>query len=156
MPQSTLSVHPFHMPNAIIFDFNRTLFDPDKDTLMPGALALLASLKKKGIPLFLICKGDTERRKKIEELGLVPFFQKVIVTEQKGAQDFMACKNTLPDHSFIAIGDRLDAELRHAQECNMVTVWFRKGKFANEMPQDIVPQYTIASLHEFDDILSVL
>lgn len=136
---------------AVIFDFNRTVFDPDADALMPGAAELIAMLRKNGVTLFLIAKGDDERRKNIERLGLVPFFAKIIVNQSKSAEDYQSCVNLCPGSTqFFAIGDRVREEIRHANSCGMTTIWFRNGKFSSEEPEsdEELPHFTIASLAE--------
>lgn len=135
---------------AVLFDFNRTLYNPDTDALNEYARELLSHLQQRGIPLFMVCKGGEERKKKIEELGLLPFFQRVIVTERKGLVDFFSCRSEYPDAQWIAIGDRLVEELRYAKEAGMETVWFRNGRFAHEQPAQtgIHPGYVVFNLTE--------
>lgn len=50
------------MNQVIIFDFNRTLFDPEQSALAPGALALLDVAKNKGYTLVLLAKAAPSRR----------------------------------------------------------------------------------------------
>ena len=42
------------MQKAIIFDFNRTLYDPQAQLLMPEALDVLRLLQRVGYKMFLI------------------------------------------------------------------------------------------------------
>ncbi len=136
---------------AVVFDFNRTVFDPDADALMPGAAELIATLKQHGVTLFLVAKGDEERRKRIEQLGLVSLFKKITVNQSKSVEDYQSCMVLCPAGTqFFAIGDRVKVEIRHANSCGMTTIWFRNGKFASEEPgsDDERPQFTIMSLAE--------
>ncbi len=136
---------------AVIFDYNRTVFDPDAEKLMPNAKEVLTALQAKGIPLFLIAKGDEERKKQIESLGLLPFFKEVIVNQDKSAEDFRSCIQECDEGTkFFAVGDRVREEIRHANECGMTTIWFRNGKFASEEPENDSqkPKFTVSALSE--------
>jgi len=141
---------------AVIFDYNRTIFDPDAVGLMPGAKAVLEMLQKKGVTLFLIAKGDDERRKQIEQLGLVPYFKKIVVNQSKSADDYKSCVLLCPEGTrFFAVGDRVKEEIRHANGCGMTTIWFRNGKFASEEPSDDAerPMHTVSSLSEAAELI---
>jgi len=47
------------MKKLVVFDFNRTLFDPDQGRLIDGALELLEKLKTAGH--FLVLHGKAPR-----------------------------------------------------------------------------------------------
>ncbi len=141
---------------AVIFDFNRTIFDPDTKELMSGAKDVLRLLRSKGFPLFLIAKGDATRKKQIEELGIQDFFKKIIINQNKSADDFRSCINECENRTqFFAIGDRVKEEIRHANVCGMTTIWFRNGKFANEQPANDLekPKFIVAALREVLEII---
>lgn len=144
------------MQKAVIFDYNRTIFNPDTEQLMPDALAVLKRLQQEAIPLFLVAKGTEEREKQIETLGLLPFFRTVTVNESKSADDYRACiDHCAPNTQFFAVGDRVKEEITHANSCGMITIWFQNGKFAEEQPQDEsqMPQFIVKSLPEAADII---
>lgn len=136
------------MRTAVVFDFNRTLFDPDAEALFPEALKVLGGLRDAGVPLCLVCKGGPDRRDLIERLGLPQFFERIVVTERKGAENFQECKDLHPDCAWVVVGDRLEEELRHGAACGMRTIWLQKGKFADEVPADVPCHHVIYSLAE--------
>jgi FMN phosphatase YigB (HAD superfamily) len=141
---------------AVIFDFNRTIYDPETDQLTPGAKEVLDSLKAEGVLLFLIARGSEDRRKRIEELGLLPYFERVVVNEDKSANSFRSCSEQCPPGTEIfAVGDRVRREIRLANESGMTTIWYRSGKFANEEPQDTSekPAFTISTLAQVRDLI---
>ncbi len=143
-------------PLAVIFDYNRTVFDPDSGGLVTGASALLKELTRRGVTLFLVAKGGDERRAQITALGLEPLFKKIIVNESKSSEDYLSCKNLCtPGTVFYAVGDRVKEEIRHANSCGMTTIWFRSGKFATEEPADASerPAHTVTSL---DDVAALI
>ena len=81
------------MIKGIIFDFNRTLYDPDTGQLVDGATTLLKSLHGKGYLLCLISKKSVEGRKEqITSLGLDRYFIKILIIEgNKLEAHFMEC-----------------------------------------------------------------
>src|SRR6266540_4343402 len=97
---------------TIIFDWKRTLYDPDNKNLMPGALELLIFLKQKNIPLVLIGKGTQEMQNEVEHLGIKDYFNHILFCE--GAKDrnmfYPFISKTSPEE-IIFIGDRIRSEL---------------------------------------------
>lgn len=143
------------MMKAYIFDFNRTLYDPDSGALVPGAIKNLEVLKRGGALLFLIGKGTNERTNLINELGLQRYFDEIIVKEEKDIADFEYLKKKFPDTDFYVIGDRVKKEITYGNRCGFKTIWLRQGKFAGELPEteEENPWKTITS---FDELLPVL
>lgn len=141
---------------AVIFDYNRTVFNPDTGALMPDAHEVLVLLQEKEIPMFLVAKGDDDRKKQIESLGLPPFFQKIIVNQNKSSDDFQLCIDSCEAGTlFFAVGDRVKEEIRHANACGATTIWFRNGKFATEEPGDSseTPNFTVENLKQAIEIV---
>lgn len=136
---------------AIIFDFNRTLYDPDSDALMPDALKVLKKLSNH-FCLALHCKIGEGREQRISELGLKKFFKKVILVENKTAQDFTnaAAEFCIKPNEMLVVGDRIKSEITAAKAAGCKTIWFRNGKFAAELPSKPgeQPDFTIAKLEE--------
>ncbi len=121
---------------AIIFDFNRTLYDPDQGSFVKGAVDSLQKLKEEKFLLFLIGKGTNERANLINELGLHRYFDEIIVKEEKEIEDFRYLKKKYPDADFYVFGDRVKKEIRFGNECGFKTIWFKNGKFASEAPEN--------------------
>jgi len=53
-----------HMIKGIIFDFNWTIYDPEKDDLTEGAKELLDILRREGCKLCIVGKKTKEDRMK--------------------------------------------------------------------------------------------
>ena len=141
------------MNKTIIFDFNRTLYDPDQEQLLPDAIDVVAALKTRGYTLHLISRGKEGRAKKISALPIYSYFDSVIVTDEKKLDDFKELfKNS--EENFV-IGDRIKREIYLGNCVGATTIWIKNGKFANELPssKDEEPTYTVASPAE---ILSLL
>jgi FMN phosphatase YigB (HAD superfamily) len=139
---------------GIIFDFNRTLYDPDTHRLVKNSLPLLHLLFLHGYKLCLLSvESSTDRSELIRKLGLKKYFLEIqIIKGEKTISNFQACldKMQLKPEEVAVIGDRIKSEIAIAKKLNLKTFWFRSGKFANEMPAglDEEPDYTVNNLYE--------
>ncbi len=140
---------------AVIFDFNRTLYDPEQGSFIQGAVASLEKLKRDGCLLFLVGKGTNERANLINELGLHRYFDKIIVKKEKEVDDFKYLKKKYPDADFYVFGDRVRKEIKFGNACGFKTIWFKSGKFADEVAEtnDEKPWKTIESYDELEEAL---
>lgn len=135
----------------VIFDLNRTIYDPDTDTPLPYAEVLLGSLKELGWRQSLVSRNEPGRGDILQRFGLARFFDAVVLVPQKNQalfEELVGSSRTLGE-TFV-IGDYLHEEIRFGNQCGSLTVWLRRGKFANltvEVPAD-VPWRTVASLEE--------
>ncbi len=148
------------MIKGIIFDFNRTIYDPEKNALTEGAIELLEDLSSR-FQLCLLSKTDeADRRKQISKLGLDKYFKDIQVNEgEKHKSHFKRCLKimNLKASEVAVIGDRVVGEIRVGNQLGMLTIWYKSGKFATRLPQNEqeVPDYTITALtlSELDKIL---
>jgi putative hydrolase of the HAD superfamily len=142
------------MIKGAIIDFNRTLYDPESSSLIPGAIDVLERLTNEGIKLCLISKRTKEeRREQISELGLDKYFLDIQVLEDdKSQESFERCVRimSLNPSEIAVLGDRVKKEIYLGNKLGMRTIWYKSGKFASELPQnkDEEPQYTITRLEE--------
>ncbi len=143
------------MQKAVIFDFNRTLYDPENGAFMEGAIASLEALKREGFLLFLIGKGTEERASLINELGLHRYFDEIIVKEEKEPEDFEYLKKKYSFADFYAIGDRVKKEITFGNRCGFKTIWFKKGKFAGELPESR-QEKPWKTIRGFDELLPAM
>jgi|AntRauTorcE11898_2_1112593.scaffolds.fasta_scaffold00223_8 tRNA pseudouridine55 synthase len=130
--------------DGIIFDFNRTLYDPEKEKLMDGARKLLRYLKNRELKMALLSKAtDQSRRQFISELGLDEFFDEVmVVTGEKTPHHFHSLQQALgiDARRCLIIGDRVKSEISAANSLGMQTCWLRRGKFKKEIPGNTLEQ----------------
>jgi len=140
------------MIKAVLFDFNRTLYDPDSKCLEPGALQVLAILSKR-FKLGLLSKtGDGNRDELLKSLGIRDFFEVVVTVKEKSVGSFEECVSKLgvqPDE-VLAIGDQARKDVAFAKAAGCRTAWFCKGKFAGVLPESAGQQadFTVKSLDE--------
>ena len=141
---------------AVIFDYNRTLFNPDENALFPSVIYVLDTLKKAGVAMFLIAKGNQERKDQIASLGIETYFQNIIVHDEKSLDDYAVCaEQCAPGTGTYAVGDRIKEEITHANRLGITTVWLKNGKFASEEPVSPIeqPSFIIKNLEELLPII---
>jgi len=136
----------------IIFDYNRTLFDPETDSLYPGVSGLLKVLSKK-YDLFLISKNEPGRKEKFEKMDIKRYFQRVVFVENKTKQLFEDLSNNSRD--VFIVGDKVQEEIFLGNVLGFITIWVKQGKFARELPtKEQTPQYIINDIRELQTILT--
>lgn len=139
------------MIHSIIFDWKRTLYDPDDCSLIAGTKAVLQLLRHYNIPIVLIGKGGDDMRVEVERLGVKAYFSKIIFCEgYKDINLFRSYISTTNPKTTFFIGDRVRSELEIGNTLHATTIWVRQGKFSNEEPESNIqkPTYTISSLGE--------
>lgn len=138
----------------IIFDFNRTLYQPELGRLIPKTKTVLAQLKKRGYKLILVARAAPGRKKLIKQLGITRYFNKIITTSNKSQALFKNLASNRPV-SCIVVGDRIKKEIAIGNSLKMTTVWLRQGRFRNEMPDNIMekPSHTIYRLSRIIKLL---
>jgi|SRR3989338_6468383 len=140
----------------IIFDYNRTLFDPEKGGLYSGVYEILEKLSKKH-KLFLISYNEFGREKFMKDVGIEKFFANISLVENKDKISMLALTGGLNFSEIIfVIGDSLRDEITVGNELGYETVWLKKGKFASEKPRNEKenPKYIINELEEIFEILN--
>jgi putative hydrolase of the HAD superfamily len=128
-----------------------------KTRLIDGTLDLLDYLKPK-YRMHILSNGFREVQfKKIENSGLKPYFDKIILSEDaqsnKPHPDIFtyALKNTNSRRDqTVMIGDSWDADIAGAHRSRIAQIWFNPGK---ELPAGFEPTYTVQTLAEIKDIL---
>jgi len=142
---------------AVIFDFNRTIYDPETQSTVPGATELLDTLRDRHVPLYLISKADESRPQLLEELGLSRHFAETFFVERKDPVLFLEIArraNVHPKETYV-IGDYLHKEIRCGNQCGMRTIWLKRGKFADLEPESEAdrPWQTVG---EMNDVLQYI
>lgn len=143
---------------TVIFDWKRTLYDPDRKELVKGALNLLSHLKNKNIDLVLIGKGGEDMQEEVDRLKVRSYFKTIVFAQ--GDKDPKVFADFISDDpgQTILIGDRVRSELEIGNNLGATTIWIKQGKFANEEPEseDQKPNYTVISLKECISLMDSL
>lgn len=138
------------MQKIIIFDFNRTLYDPERRVLLDDALMVLQTLQQRGFALYLLSHAVPWRVRLLDEFGLRQYFTKILMSEQKTlgqVQEIIEHAKADLSQSFM-VGDRIKSEISLGKLVGLKTIWVRRGKFSDEVPEnnDEQPQYIVQSL----------
>lgn len=149
----------WHLSNmkGIVFDFNRTLYDPDANRVVPGVRKMLRMLKKQ----YRLCLVTTEQEGKRDILSkskLASFFEHIECVNAKTPDVFLRCSTymRLKPNEIVVIGDRIRSEIIAGNKAGMVTVWLKKGKFAGKLPSSKLeePNFVIQGLEKLEAILN--
>lgn len=140
------------LPMTIIFDYNRTIYDPETGTLVEGALEALASFAQTGVPMHLVSKLEPGREEALDALGIRDYFVSIAFVEDK--EDAMRAIVESVAEPVYVIGDHLHNEIRIGNKLGARTVWLARGKFAGLRPEEEhdVPWRTIKHFKELPSI----
>ncbi len=135
----------------IIFDYNRTLFNPDSGMLFPNVFRVLKVLAPKH-ELFLVTLDKPERKTSTAIEELRPFFNQIFFVERKTATLFAQIVNgsEQPERA-IVIGDRLEDEIAIGQQLGLVTVHVcqqSRPKFSK-----ITPTHTVSEIKKVIELI---
>ncbi len=140
------------MAELIIFDWKRTLYDPDCRELIPNARNVLQGLGVLGLKLFLVGKDDVgDMLSETERLGVAEMFKGIhFVKESKADDDIAQFIDSSHPEQAVVVGDRVRSEIEVGNRLGLTTVWVRQGRFAEEIPlyPEQIPDYTIHSIIE--------
>jgi phosphoglycolate phosphatase-like HAD superfamily hydrolase len=138
---------------TIIFDYNRTLFDPNTDALYPGVKDMLYEIKNKH-QLFLVSRLEASRQNKLEQLGIASYFVQTYFTPEKTEALFSSIPtNSLP---VLVVGDSIADEITIGNRLGHITVQVQQGLFANAKPKNDMEKatHTIKNITEIVSIIS--
>ncbi|MFT5036745.1 MAG: FMN phosphatase YigB (HAD superfamily) [Candidatus Azotimanducaceae bacterium] len=134
--------------SAILFDFNRTLYDPERKELFPEVRELL-SYYSKTHQLYLVSKKEQSRFDLIDSLEIKHFFNSVHFVERKSPILFKEVTKDVQGEVYV-VGDVVHSEIKAGNMCGMKTIWFQNGAFADQRPKDDMerPWHRIQTLSE--------
>lgn len=141
---------------GIIFDFNRTLYDPTVSALYSGVISMLEDLYTT-TPLILFSKKGWDRTTLLKELGIVDYFAGTYFVDTKTTdklQDILKA-HSLEAKDTVIVGDMLTEEICAGHDLGMTTVWFQQSALGlvGESDRPYAPDHTISSIHEMRELL---
>jgi ribonucleotide monophosphatase NagD (HAD superfamily) len=143
---------------VLIFDWKRTLYNPDTKELEAGAKEILKFCNENGFPLYLVGKGGRDMHAEVGRLGISGNFVEIVFWE--GAKEDGVFKQFMSSdpRETLFIGDRIQSELALGKSLGATTLWVRQGKFSDEMPatESQNPDYTVSTLKEAGELLTKL
>ena len=122
------------MIEKIIFDWKRTLYDPETRELTEGSREVLDVLYNRGVGLVLIGRGEEDMYEAVEQAGITHLFDTVTFTPIKNDGLFKDHIPAATPDSVLAVGDRAQKEVAFAKSLGAKAIWLRSGLFAGEMP----------------------
>jgi FMN phosphatase YigB (HAD superfamily) len=135
----------------IIFDFNRTIFDPDTGALMPDTREVLEHFDARQIPMVLVSRNEGGREDLLTTLDIARYFKEIAFVEDKTPELFLSLiqkSGASPQETWV-VGDYLESEILHGNVIGARTVRLKRGKFADLQPrQETEPMHTIEHLRE--------
>ncbi len=140
--------------HTIIFDWKRTLYDPDSKALVSGAQELIRYLNQKKFRNILVGKGGTDMYQEVKRLKIEKYFAKIIFKEgKKDIEIFSQFFSRNNPKSTVVVGDRVRSEIEIGNKLNMTTIWIKQGKFSKELPLNETqkPTFTINSLNDLSN-----
>ncbi|MEA4948871.1 MAG: YjjG family noncanonical pyrimidine nucleotidase [Petrimonas sp.] len=128
-----------------------------KTRLIDGSIELLDYLRPK-YRMHILSNGFREVQfKKIENSGLQPYFDKIILSEDAGVNKphpdifTYALKNTNSRRNeALMIGDSWEADIAGAQKSRIAQIWFNPARISSD---GFEPTYTVKTLAEIKEIL---
>lgn len=141
----------------IMFDFNRTLYNPDKKELIKGAKSVLEKYFKAEIRMILISRLEKDRQGIVREMGIEKYFDEIVFVKEKNEKLFKTFLEKYNPQKVYVVGDYLYEEIRYGNMNNMKTIWIRNGKFKDVQPQSAYdkPNYTIDNISKITSIIKV-
>lgn len=140
------------MVEVVIFDWKRTLYDPESRTLISGAREVLNTLGARGLTLQLVGKDPVgDMHAEASRLGVAACFQAIhFVENTKTDDDIGRYIDPNNPRASIVVGDRVRSEIAVGNRLGAQTVWVERGKFASETPltAEQVPNYIISDIIE--------
>ena len=130
----------------------------------PYVISTFKELRENGYKLFLLTVGVHERQeKKINILGLKPYFDEIVISDQEIGLPLEDCmrdlieRHTINFREAVMVGDRVREELRIAKSLGMTTIQMLHGRFKNEPAVNDCdkPDYKIKRIFQITTILQL-
>ena len=137
----------------IIFDYNRTIYNPDEEALYEGVFEVLDELSKKH-ELYLVSAHEPGRREKIKDFGIHIFFKKVFFVNHKAVEIFKLIANE--GEEVLVVGDNIYSEINVGNKMNFNTVLLNhENRKMFPLKEEHKQKHTINHIFGLKDILNV-
>ena len=138
----------------IIFDYFRTLYNPEQAILYDGVDELLNELYSRKYKLYLVSRLEGQRLAEIQKLGIDKYFKEIYLVTDKREQ-IHKIRELHPKAHIWVVGDRMNEEIMYGMEIGAKTVWLQKGKFKDEYDfSKRKPDYVIGDITQTLEILN--
>jgi HAD superfamily hydrolase (TIGR01549 family) len=128
-------------------------------TTFPGIRALLQRLAHRG-PLFLVSDGNAKmQRRKLQSLGIAPFFDTIVLTSECGASKpspepfrHIVRQLRIPAQCMLYVGDNPTCDIAGASQVGMKTARVLTGPFRSVSNGDYTATYTLSNARELEQL----
>ena len=144
------------MIEAIIFDWGRTLYDSEREALFPEVPGLLPHLARSyRLAIVSLVSSDyerraAERRAALRAMGLEPYFAAVrfVAADKDRAYTETLAELGVGPAAVAIVDDRARRGIAWGNRHGATTVWLRRGRFADEIPDADTgaPTHTIGAI----------
>jgi len=133
------------------------------DTLepFPGVIETLSKLKQ-NYRLFLLTQGEESQQiRKIKALRTESFFEKIFFAPVEKKEETFNQILQIPDlnpKETLVVGDRINKEIKLANESGMKTIRILKGKYSSLQPTEVneKPDFVINEIPEILNIINII
>ena len=150
------------MIKRVAFDYGRTLFDRENNSFFPEVHSVLSELSKKfKLSIVSYAKPDDVevRIRAMKSHGIWDLFDGVWFVDEPelkhSALDELLMKYNLAPCEVAVVDDYVLRGISWANARGAVSIWFRNGKFAAILPDEIVgpPSFEISNFGELPKCL---
>lgn len=128
-------------------------------TLMPDAEMVLAELKKKGLKLGIVSNNYTTIYETLSELGLMPYFDCIVISEEVGLQKpdpaiiQLACTRCgVNPKDTIYVGDH-PFDITCAHDAGAAAAWLPPNRWYRLPEESRKPEFVLAGLGELMNVV---
>ena len=146
------------MIKLIIFDFNRTLFNVEKNKLIPECIHMLERLSKR-YNLVIVSTKQKQRDLLVQKMLGNSITIKTEIVQEKSTENVLEIIlgfKVRPSETLI-VGDYLKEEIFIGNKISATTVWFKNGIFSELRPTNEFekPDFVLNEL-DYKSLMNVL
>jgi putative hydrolase of the HAD superfamily len=130
----------------------------DAAPLLPDARETLAELHARGLRLALLTKGDpTVQRRRVDQSGLVPYFDLVEIVDQKTPETIAGAVATLgvDPASALSVGNSIRSDVLPSLEAGIRPVWIDAHVWEYEREHDAIEDERVVQVDRLGRLLEL-
>lgn len=157
----TNGIPSFSKPKVVIFDYGRTLYDQEGGKFFPEVRKILEYLHPKYRLAIVSITNEgappEARLKALEKAGIRKFFSTIFFHEKDKDEllERVLQETGVKPSELILVDDRAKRSITWGNKRGAITIWLRKGRFAQELPNEEtgIPTYIIENLYDLKELL---